>query len=161
MRECNLTDISLLSELPNLSEIVLSSNEIVEIPANLSKSIVTMELDNNKITSIENLELYPELIDLYLQNNQIETLPKFDKNEKLILLEVGNNEIKEFPYSIIKSNYNRMKDNKFDIHIYENPFLQFLNLNPEGYELINDWGYVNGLSGSKSLLRDYHLLTRN
>jgi hypothetical protein len=161
IRWCGIDNINEFHALINLWELTLEGNNIPSIPDNLPKSIKTLEINDNCITSLETLELLPNLIDVYAQNNRISRLPDFENNELLQLLEVGINCISEFPFSIIEKNIERITKNQFDIHVYNNPFIKKLQLNPEDYKLYNDWGYVSGLSNSVSLLKDYRILNQN
>lgn len=155
IRLCSLNSFVGCESLSNLEELNLEGNNLIRIPNDLPKSIISLDISDNKLVSIDNIENLPNLIELYLINNQITEVPDFLSNRKLELIEIGNNNISKFPKLLVSQNYERMKAHKFDVHIYDNPFIKNLNLNTEEYILRGDWGYVNGLSNSEYLIKDF------
>jgi Leucine-rich repeat (LRR) protein len=154
VRFCNVNSFDGSHIFTKMKELNLEGNNLSRLPNKLPKSIISLDISDNKLVSINEVESLPNLIELLLINNEIQEVPNFLKNPKLELIELGNNNILRFPKSLVKLNHERMKARKFDIHIYGNPFIKTMNLNPEDYILRNEWGYADGVSNSEHLLRD-------
>lgn len=158
LRFCDLSSFKGSSSLIKLEELNLEGNNLKTVPNDLPKSIISLDLSENQLISINQIETLPNLFELFLMYNKIQEVPDFTNNQNLELIELGGNNISKFPRLLVKNNYNRMKEHKFDVHIYDNPFIENMNLDSDKYILKAEYGYVNGLSNSELLLEDFKLI---
>ncbi|MGG1167847.1 leucine-rich repeat domain-containing protein [Bacillus mycoides] len=118
LRESNVTDISVISELRHLKYLDLSSNPIESIqpvsklenldmlflrdnkiadltPLSQMKKIKTLDLIGNNIKDLTPLFTVSSLKEVYLANNQISNLSGIEKLKNVKLLWIGNNKISD------------------------------------------------------------------
>jgi Leucine-rich repeat (LRR) protein len=81
-------------EIPTLSALVLSHNELVSIPAGALAwlpSLTKLSLSHNKLAAFPDVSKNPMLRELRLNGNELEAVPAMQENEDLVLLDVGSN----------------------------------------------------------------------
>lgn len=90
-----VTDLSPLSSLENLRNITAINNNIetLEPIANLS-NIEYICLDGNKLTSIDEISNWTNLIEISFANNLIELIPNLEQLQQLEKINLSNNKIK-------------------------------------------------------------------
>jgi Leucine-rich repeat (LRR) protein len=96
LSDCQLTDLSFLSEWTHLKVIFAGNNHITDLTplANL-RELSELYISNNKITDITALEGLIKLRVLQLQNNAIESVKPLSNLVNLLELDVSNNQLKD------------------------------------------------------------------
>ena len=149
-------DLSSLSQLVNLQELLISSNELTTIP-NLKSlsSLIKLNISENRISSIdiliENLpsslkkiemasnqfggqtdfakfvETFPNLEIININENSIENIDPFNGFNHLISLQMNSNLIRNFPVNFEKV-WSKMNQLYFDFNLISNFPIQITNL---------------------------------
>jgi small GTP-binding protein len=98
-----ITDISEISKLTNLTSLYLSNNQITDI-SEISKltNLTSLYLSNNQITDISEISKLTNLTSLYLYNNQITDISEISKLTNLTLLYLSNNQITDIPFILLQ-----------------------------------------------------------
>ena len=86
-----ITDISLLAKMPNLSEVYLYNQNIMDIGALEGLPIRKLYLSGNQIEDFRVVEKLPQLKELFISRNPIRYLPDFSKCPKLKVLVMNEN----------------------------------------------------------------------
>lgn len=86
-----IADISLLAKMPNLSEVYLYNQNIMDIGALEGLPIRKLYLSGNLIGDFRVVEKLPQLKELFISNNPIRYLPDFSKCSKLKVLVMNEN----------------------------------------------------------------------
>lgn len=86
-----ITDISLLAKMPNLSEVYLYNQNIMDIGALEGLPIRKLYLSGNLIGDFRVVEKLPQLKELFISSNPIRYLPDFSKCPKLKVLVMNEN----------------------------------------------------------------------
>lgn len=89
-----ITDISTIANLVNLEKLSLTDNKIenIDVLNNLS-NLKELDLNGNSISDLTPIQHLTNLEQILLSSNNIATLPNFDTNKNLKILELNYNEI--------------------------------------------------------------------
>ena len=92
-----ITDISVLSQCPNLTSINLSGNAITDIsPLMDIQYLATLNISNNNISDIRPLMGLTSLKELNIANNNVTNTTSLGTNTNLLVLNLDNNPITDF-----------------------------------------------------------------
>ena len=93
---CNMTDISILEQIPNLQIVNLSGNKIVEISGKMNlKTVKELNISNNKIKNLDFLTSFPNLTKLNISTNNLSEVYGISVCENLQYVNFLNNSIKD------------------------------------------------------------------
>ena len=100
----NISDLSPLAKLNNLTELYLDTNRITDLtPLVKLKNLTGLDVSKNEITDLSPLSRLKNLTELYIDTNRITDLAPLAKLKKLTILDVSNNEITDLsPLSRLK-----------------------------------------------------------
>jgi hypothetical protein len=101
---CNnqISDLSPLKELKNLTLIELSKNQITDLsPLKELKNLTQIDLSQNQITDLSPLKELKNLTQIDLSHNQITDLSPLKELKNLTYIDLENNQIKELPEEIL------------------------------------------------------------
>ncbi len=106
----NISDISVLSELTSMKELVIENNQINDIAA-LSdcKGLALLEAGDNKISDLSPLGTLAGLKNLRVENNRIKDIAALHNLNALELLDIRENQITDL---------GPLKENKKDLKLY-------------------------------------------
>ena len=81
-----LTDVSALANLTQLTDLAFYGNQLTEVPKGLEKldQLTSLSLNNNKLTSVKALENLTQLKELWLDNNPALTKAQIDELKKAL-----------------------------------------------------------------------------
>lgn len=94
--ECNITDISNISNFPKLQKVYLKTPELQEIPdsLNTNTTLSSFLLYDSKVKDVQKLESFTLLSEIVLKNNDyLQSLPDFEKMNNLKVIQVVNNKL--------------------------------------------------------------------
>jgi len=92
-----ITDISPLSELTNLSWLLMSNNQVADVsPLSGLTNLVRLDLGRNQITDVSPLSSLTNLTGLYLNNNQITDISPLSSLTNLDSLNLGFNQVTDW-----------------------------------------------------------------
>lgn len=127
LSNCEIKELENLNVENSLFNLNLSGNENIIIDNKLSNNIITLNLDNTKISDLSKLKNVSDISNLSLKNNDLDSLDGIENLTKLYELNVSNNKIKDF------SKINKIKyENDYE-NIYEYEYTG----EEENYELSN------------------------
>ena len=155
-----LSDISILSELPLLETISLSNNQIKDLSSfKVMKNIKELYLADNQINDlnqIENLKNCKKLEKLVLKGNPVFNNPNYIKKSIEILpnlktldekeLKTIKSEMKDFPF--IKNKAKKVNGNSKQIYKNKSPGLKKAEIKNENINNLNNVGIVNPEKGN-------------
>ena len=122
---CNLTNISDLQSLTNLTVLHLGSNKLTDISALQPLTKLTkLWLYNNRLTDTRHLQSLTMLKELLLQNNQLTDILALQILKQLKVLDLRNNKIKRLPTFITQWEMDIKFIKEFPIYginLYGNP----------------------------------------
>ncbi|MBN2824982.1 MAG: leucine-rich repeat domain-containing protein, partial [Campylobacterales bacterium] len=169
-----ITDITPLKDLKNLTALNLESNKIADItPLKDLKKLTELYLSDNPITDITPLKDLKNLTTLYLNDNKITDITPLKDLKNLTKLVLSDNQIKFFPKELLDLNLEiKLKyDYKVGIILEDNPIeeppmeimakgrdaiVEYFASLEEGQEKINELKILivgHGESGKTSLLK--------
>jgi Leucine-rich repeat (LRR) protein len=100
INDCKIYFLSDLNSMTSLETLDISNNELTELP-NLPQSLTELVANNNKLNTVNNIDL-PNIIRLDLSHNNLTKLPPFNSVQKLY---INNNNI-----SSMNCKYNNLKE---------------------------------------------------
>lgn len=101
LSENKLTSVTDLSQMVNLTTLVLHKNSFTSVPVFNLDSLQTLDLSNNNITVVPDLSAFSGLVSLNLASNAINNISDtFGSLPNLQNLDISDNDLKSFPSSI-------------------------------------------------------------
>jgi len=104
LRSNQLTDVTGLEKLTQLTELDLSDNQLTELPKGLDKltKLTILFIDGDQLTDVTGLEKLTQLTGLHLSNNQLTEVKGLEKLTQLTILELAHNQLTELPEGLEK-----------------------------------------------------------
>ncbi len=88
-----ISDINMLGDMPNLSEVYLYNQQITDIEVLAGLPIRKLYLSGNQIEDFRVVEKLPQLKELFISNNPIRYLPDFSQCSRLTALVMNENTV--------------------------------------------------------------------